>query len=212
MPDNLKTYTIKIKNTENLILPKLGDSLASGYDIVAAENPEIVGEEIIPGVYKNIQYIQYKTGIHLELHDIDIEQKDSLSFDFEDISRPFYVNGLAENQVEIKTYLQCFVFPRSSITKYKLMLLNSAAIIDSNYIGEIILRYNYRWSPEDVVFLDPNKHPSFGIKVDYDKIYKKGDKCAQLVFSEISPRIKFNIVDKLEQTERNDGAFGSTGK
>ena len=42
-------------------------------------------------------------------------------------------------------------------------------------------------------------------------LIKCGDKIAQLVFHEtLSP--KFNVVDKLKDTERGNGGFGSTGR
>jgi dUTPase len=49
------------------------------------------------------------------------------------------------------------------------------------------------------------------INVNKNKIYKKGDKIGQLVFSKtISPMIE--AVDSFELTNRNSGGFGSTGQ
>ena len=42
-----------------------------------------------------------------------------------------------------------------------------------------------------------------------DKIYKKGDKIAQLVF-EPTVQVEFELVDDLTQTQRGEGGFGST--
>jgi dUTP pyrophosphatase len=38
----------------------------------------------------------------------------------------------------------------------------------------------------------------------------KGDKIAQMVLSEV-PMIKWNEVESLDETERGEGGFGSTG-
>jgi len=207
---NLKTYTISIKNHPNLVLPKLGDELASGYDVIATENPEIVGEEILPGVYKNISYIQYRTGIYLNL--TQKEEVVDFELDYGEFATISMINEALENKITIETHLQCFIFPRSSISKYNLILANSIGLCDNGYRGEYLVRYKYIPQPEDFVPFELDKSPCFGVRINYDKIYRKGDKCAQLVFSEISPRIQFNVVEDLGQTSRGEGAFGSTGQ
>jgi len=184
---NLKTYTISIKNHPNLVLPKLGDELASGYDVVSISDPEIVGEEILPGVYKNISYIQYHTGIYLNL--TQKEEVVDFELDYGEFATISMINEALENKITIETHLQCFIFPRSSISKYNLMLINS--IPDISLEKELIIKFKYLFSPEDVVFLDPKTHPSFGFRVNLDKIYQKSDLICQIVFSEISPRINF---------------------
>lgn len=207
---NLKTYIINIKNHQNLVLPKLGDELASGYDVVSISDPEIIGEEILPGVYKSIDYIQYRTGVYLNL--TQKEEAVDFELDYGEYARISMINEALENKVVIDTHLQCFILPRSSVSKYNLVLANSCGLCDNGYLGEYLVRFKYIYQPSDIIFLEPEKHPSFGIRVDYNKIYKKGDKCAQLVFSEISPRIKFNIVEDLGQTARGQNGFGSTGR
>lgn len=103
------------------------------------------------------------------------------------------------------------IHPRSSISKYNLMLKNGIGLCDSDYRGEYLLRFAYIWQPEDVTFLDPSKYPSFVVYPNLDKIYKKGDKIGQLLFEEsLSPRLV--EVEYLEDTARGDGAFGSTDK
>lgn len=207
MPDNLKTYTVKIKNREGLILPKLGDPLASGYDITASEPPEIVGEEILPGVYRNISYIQYRTGIYLE----PIDRKEQfVDNDFTTDILSFLKNS--EEKEEVETYLQCFIYPRSSITKYNLILKNGIGVCDAGYRGEYLIRFAYLPQPEDFVPFEIDKSPCFGVRVNIDKIYKKNERIAQLIFAEISPRIRFEVVDNLGETERGSGSFGSTGR
>lgn len=83
------------------------------------------------------------------------------------------------------------VYPRSSTgVKKHLMLANTVGVIDSDYRGEImIFMYNYGKGPQSI---------------------KKGDRIAQLV---IQPYEKCELikVDNLEETDRGEGGFGSTG-
>lgn len=90
-----------------------------------------------------------------------------------------------------------FIFPRSSISNYDLILCNSVATIDSSYRGEVKLRFK----------LLSDSEPVSG------KIYQKGDKIGQLIFFQpVTPEIIF--VDKFEKSGsvRGEGGFGSTGK
>lgn len=174
----MPSYTIKIKKTPNLILPRKADDLSSGYDIGAISAPEIVGEEIQPGVYRRIDYIQYRTGLFFDptdsFYDLDEDE-----------------NGRVE--VEFDTRLHILIFPRSSISKYNLILINN--LQNASLDNELIIKFKYLFSPEDVIFLDAEKYPSFGIRPDLDKIYKNGDLVCQIIFSEIPPEIYFkNII------------------
>lgn len=88
--------------------------------------------------------------------------------------------------------LNFLVFPRSSLCNYDLMLNNSVGVIDSSYRGEIKLIFRKVGAGE--------------------RIYKNGDKIAQLVaFRKIN--VNFIPVQSVNKdTERGDGGFGSTGK
>jgi len=95
------------------------------------------------------------------------------------------------------------VFPRSSITKYDLMLKNSVGVIDSSYRGEIICRF-YQ--------LDSNNayRVNMGLVQFGNNKYAIGERIAQIVFVEI-PKIKLVESDELSETNRGNGGFGSTG-
>lgn len=83
------------------------------------------------------------------------------------------------------------LFPRSSIgAKTPLRLSNSAGIIDSGYRGEVRALYD-----------------NIG-----DEPYQihKGDRIAQMLVMP-SYRFKANIVENLEDSDRGEGGFGSTG-
>jgi dUTPase len=62
------------------------------------------------------------------------------------------------------------------------------------------------WQPSNFVVIANNVAGC----VDKDKIYKKGDKIAQMVIDQVIP-IEFELVDDLTQTQRGEGGFGSSG-
>lgn len=83
------------------------------------------------------------------------------------------------------------IYSRSSISKKNLILCNSVGIIDSQYRGEIFIRFDKR---------------------DHDKLgslYEPGDKIAQLTIEKVN-EITFNLVDELGDTVRGSGGFGSS--
>ncbi len=102
------------------------------------------------------------------------------------------------------------IIPRSSLSKYDLVLANSVGVIDPSYKGNLIVRFKYIIQPKDLVFKD-----LIGIQVSvsnwsgFQNIYKKGDKIAQLVFMPVSvPTLE---VGEVGESERGEGGFGSTG-
>lgn len=94
--------------------------------------------------------------------------------------------------VEIPVGFVGLLFPRSSISKTPLRMANSVGVIDSGFTGEIkVPLYN----TSDVEIRDIDK---------YERI-------AQLVIVPLAD-VSIEIVDELEDTERGEGGFGSTGK
>ena len=100
-----------------------------------------------------------------------------------------YGTGLA---IEIPYGFAAFIFPRSSISNYSLILANSVGLVDSGYKGELKVRFK-----------------KIGNK---DKIYELGDKVAQLVLMPIAIATSIEVVEELTPTERGSGGFGHTGK
>jgi dUTP pyrophosphatase len=100
-----------------------------------------------------------------------------------------YGTGLA---VEIPEGYVGLLFPRSSISKTNLTLANSVGVIDSGYRGQVMCVFN---------------------KVNNPMLqsYNVGDKIAQLVVI-AAPQFIVKEVFTLSDTERGEGAFGSTGK
>lgn len=184
---------VLIKKTDNLTVPARANKDDLGYDIIAASEPKIIGElspiskfdgEKNILYYKSIDYIEYETNLFIS------PQK---AINWRGVERKFH----------------SLIFSRSSISKYWLSLANNVAIIDNGYTGQIKLRYRYLFQPSDLIqLLDGGP---FFITLNENKIYKIGDKIAQLVpYKNID--IDFEIVDNLDETTRNTGGFGSTGK
>jgi len=84
------------------------------------------------------------------------------------------------------------VFPRSSISKTPHSLANSVGVIDSNYTGEIKLRFRTKENREDL---------EYGV----------GDRIGQLIILPY-PKVILEEVENLEETNRGSKGFGSTGK
>ena len=83
------------------------------------------------------------------------------------------------------------IYPRSSIFTKHLTLSNSVGVIDSGYRGEIRAIFNK--------------------KVNEGTYYQVGDKIAQIVIMPY-PKVKFNVVCELSESDRGANGFGSTGK
>ena len=78
---------------------------------------------------------------------------------------------------------------------------------DNDYRNSIKFRFGYRFQPEDFM---SSGEGVIGC-VNENKIYRKGDKIGQLKFSKVI-NAQFRLVDKLQNTDRGQGGFGSTGK
>lgn len=87
------------------------------------------------------------------------------------------------------------VFPRSSIRKTNLQLSNSVGVIDSGYRGELQATFN----------------KIQGVTEGVRERYLIGDRVCQIMIIP-HPVIEFEEVDELNNTERGEGGFGSTGK
>ena len=150
-----------------------------GYDVIASSEPVIVGKKNPEGYWKNIDYIEYDLMIKID--------------GFQPVN---------SNQADVFT----LVFPRSSISKYNLLLCNSVGVVDSGYRGNVKVRFKYLFQPED---LKVSQMGNVCGMINSDKIYQKGDKVCQLVFQQhFHPLIE--LFENLEESERNEGGFGST--
>ena len=165
-------------------LPTKGTDRATGFDIIVTSEPEIVGELYDNGAYKRVDYIQYKTNLKLAV------QKERVFSNF----------GYNDLDYDI------LAFPRSSISKYNLVLANCIGLIDADYRGEVLLRFKYQWQPEDYKIRTDNLLEG---RVNFTKLYNKGDKVCQLKVTKVE-NVEFVLVHELDSTTRGDGGFGST--
>ncbi|MFA5366523.1 MAG: dUTP diphosphatase [Dehalococcoidia bacterium] len=120
-----------------------------------------------------------------------------------------YGTGIA---VEIPEGYVGLVFPRSSITKYDLMLKNGVGVIDASYRGEIRCRFHITKDDDRKIEIinDNTINQITNIRSGL-KLYNVGDRIAQIVFLEL-PKITMIEVDELSGTQRGSGGFGHTGK
>lgn len=110
--------------------------------------------------------------------------------EFTDDDKIIYHTGLA---VEIPEGYVGLLFPRSSICKKQLSLSNSVGVIDSGYRGEIKAVFN-----------------RIKANVYDDSFYSYYDRIIQMIILPI-PHIEPIFVDKLSDSERGTGGYGSTG-
>jgi dUTP pyrophosphatase len=171
---------IYVKKVEGVALPEKGSPVAAGYDIVATSEPKIVGECETGG--SRVDFVEYETNLFI-----------------------------APSAASFHT----LIHPRSSVSKYNLVLANSVGLVDNDYRGMVICRFKYIWQPEDYRLVTQGEGESLneitrliGV-VNPNKIYKKGDKIAQLV---VEPTVMadWELVDDLSSTQRGTGGFGST--
>jgi dUTP pyrophosphatase len=99
-----------------------------------------------------------------------------------------YGTGIA---VEIPEGNVGYIFPRSSVYKHQVSLANCVGVIDSSYRGEIFLK--------------------FRIVQPHISRYTVGDKIGQLIIQPY-PEIEFEEVDELNESDRGEGGFGSSGR
>lgn len=96
--------------------------------------------------------------------------------------------GISCEPTDGKAY---YLMPRSSISNTPLRMSNSIGLIDGGYRGEIMASCD-------------------NIK-DYTYTVNKGQRLFQLVAFDSAPII-YSIKEKLTETSRGTGGFGSTGK
>jgi len=151
------------------------------YDLVAKSPPSFTCNKD-----GGVEYIEYKTDLFL-----DLSQEN-------------------ENP-DLSPIVQAFVFPRSSISKYRLSLANSVGVIDNGYRGEVTCRFRYLHRhismplyESSVLVLDPVVYP--------EDIYQEGDRIAQIffIFKPVT-KILFKNRESFSSSTRGEGGYGSSG-
>lgn len=82
------------------------------------------------------------------------------------------------------------IIPRSSLGKRGITIPNSPGLIDSDYRG-----------PVSVILKNNGGNPFH---------LRDGDRVAQMVIVPV-PKVVWHLVEELDDTERGEGGFGSTG-
>ena len=103
-------------------------------------------------------------------------------------TRQLIPTGLA---IALPAGFEAQVRPRSGLAlKHGITVLNSPGTIDADYRGEIqVLLINHGSVPFTI---------------------RRGDRIAQMVVAPVT-QIAWNIVERLDETERGGGGYGSTG-
>lgn len=114
------------------------------------------------------------------------------------VIKPEYVEIRTGITVEIPEGYVGILCARSSVSNKNMVLANGIGVIDSDYRGEICLRFKVLEDRAAGVF-------------KYSQIYKEGEKCGQLLIMPL-PKVNVVEVDELEETDRGSGGFGSTDK
>ncbi len=111
------------------------------------------------------------------------------SYTLKPFERVLISTGLA---VAIPSGFAGLVVPRSGLAiKQGLSIVNAPGLIDSNYRGELkVVAINL--DPEQAITIEA------------------GDRIAQLVIVQVG-QVTFDLVDKLDDSKRGTGGFGSSG-
>lgn len=94
--------------------------------------------------------------------------------------------------IELPEGYEAQIRPRSGLAiKQGITCLNTPGTIDADYRGEI-----------KVILINLSQE---------EQVIKHGDRIAQMVFQKVEQGI-WKVADQLEETKRNAGGFGHTGK
>ena len=154
---------------------------------------------------------------------------------YDDNGNVVYGVGLA---FEIPEGFVGLLFPRSSNAKQDLLLSNSVGVLDSGYRGEVMFKFkstysqaNERGSSEyedsdrnievlpsykkitKFISIDENFEPreEIGFINEIPNEYEVNDRIGQIIILPY-PKIEFQEVEELSDSERGAGGYGSTGK
>lgn len=108
---------------------------------------------------------------------------------FDEYGNVVYGTGIA---IELKEDQVGLLFPRSSNAKKDLILTNSVGVLDYGYTGEITFKFKSNLNA-------------------YVRDYNIGDRIGQILILP-RPYIELVEVDKLNESKRGNGGYGSTGK
>jgi dUTP pyrophosphatase len=129
---------------------------------------------------------------------LDLTAVQILKSDYKSV---IYDTGLA---FEIREGYIGFIYPRSSVRKYNIIMANSVGVVDSNYRGTVQVSFKRTLSGSIKHILN-----RIGFRFDL-KQYELNDRICQLIILPY-PQIELNVVDNLSDTKRGELGHGSTG-
>jgi dUTP pyrophosphatase len=119
----------------------------------------------------------------------------AISKSYDEYGNVVYGTGIA---IELPIGFEAQIRPRSSLSKYCLVLANSIGTIDQGYRGELILKFK------------PTARYGTGEKSIQE--YEIGDKVGQLVVKRTEPILFTDESETFcEDTQRGSHGFGSSG-
>ena len=141
----------------------------------------------------------------------------AISKTFDKDGNAVYGTGLA---FEIPEGYVGLLFPRSSVSKTGLGLTNCVGVVDSDYRGEVTLKFKslLRMVKDPVIVA---KIYASQVLTTDDNVavaniwgnedYQVGDRVAQMIIIPY-PHIEWEEVTELSETKRGDGGYGHTGR
>lgn len=121
------------------------------------------------------------------------------------VETKFYIEYGTGLSIAIPSGFVGLMYPRSSLSNYHLILANHVGVIDSNYRGEI--KFRFKKTQKQKKFVNVYGEEQLTVPPN---IYKVGDRIGQIIIQEI-PEIKFQVVEELDDTNRGDKGYGSSG-
>lgn len=115
---------------------------------------------------------------------------------YDEFGNMIYHTGIA---IEIPKGYVGLLFQRSSVSKKQQFLTNAVGVIDSNYRGEIMLKFK------------PTAQYHSKVESLFNEMYEVGEKVGQLIILPY-PTVNFILSDNLSDTIRGTNGFGSTDK
>ena len=115
---------------------------------------------------------------------------------YDEFGNVVYHTGIA---MEIPKGYVGLLFQRSSVSKKQQFLTNAVGVIDSNYRGEIMLKFK------------PTVQYHSKVESLFNEMYEVGEKIGQLIILPY-PSVNFILSDNLSDTVRGSNGFGSTDK
>lgn len=117
-----------------------------------------------------------------------------------------YGTGLA---FEIPEGYVGLIFPRSSCCKKDIILTNCVGVIDSGYRGEVTFKFKPLRDHAYKIWEDGREYSH--TRAIGCPSYSVGERVGQIIIMPY-PKIEFEEVEELSETERGVGGYGSSGK